>query len=72
LPAKFFWSPKLKFTLKDQCFESVENIQKNPLAELCAIPQKHTYNAPKSRENAGNGVLGVQGTTSKETRQNKT
>lgn len=27
-PAKFFWFPKLKFTLKDQCFKSVKNIKK--------------------------------------------
>jgi transposase len=39
VPAYFFLFPKLKSSLKGQRFESTEEIEKNSLTELLAIPK---------------------------------
>jgi transposase len=66
-PADFFLFPKLKTTFKGRCFQTIEEIQKNAIRELCAITESAFQVAFQQWKKRGNGVSPVEGTTLKRT-----
>jgi len=67
---RFLLVTKAEIRTERSNIESDDNIQENLQMKVCDFPQNHSRNAPKSRENTGSSVLGVQGHTLKETRPN--
>jgi hypothetical protein len=61
---------KLKLALKDGILSLMPTSKKIRKQSCVLFHKKHSTNAPQSRKNTGNKVLGVQGTTLKETKPN--
>jgi len=53
--------PKFKTILKVSRFQTIEEIQENPIRELCAIIVRSRKNSKNGRK-FGNGVSPVEGT----------